>query len=138
MTLIEPRTVVTTTLDAETDYSSIYNNSVIPLIQFQNVPLDVALEELVQQAGLKIKISSRVVGTKVTGDFVEFNGVVVHNQKISDTNSLPDTWFVPMPDISLSWKNITAKQALLALCQKHNLIITKNNTTGLLRIEPDK
>jgi hypothetical protein len=128
--------VVTNILDAETNYSGIFTNGVIPLIQFQYVPLDVGLEALIQQTGLKIEISSRIIGSTVIGDFVEFDGVVVHNQKIKDKNNPPDSRFVPMPNLSLSWINITAKQALIRLCQNYNLIITKNSTTGLLRIEP--
>jgi hypothetical protein len=131
-------TVVTTILDLETNYSGIYSNDIIPLIQFQNVPLDDALDKLIQQTGLKIWISSRIIGSTVTGDFVEFDGVVIHNQKIKDKNSPPDPRFVPMPNSSPHWTNITAKQALISLCQKFNLIIIKDNSTGLLRIEPEK
>jgi hypothetical protein len=129
-------TVVTTILDMETNYSGIYSNGVIPLIQFQDVPLDVGLEELIQQTGLKIEISSRIIGSIVTGDFLENDGVVVHNQKIKDKNKPPDSRFVPMLNLFLSWTNITTKQALIAFCQNCNLIIIKDSTTGLLRIEP--
>jgi hypothetical protein len=131
-------TVITTMLDMETNYSGIYSNDVIPLIQFQNVPLDDALDKLIQQTGLKIGNSSRIIGSTVIGDFVEFDGIVVHNQQIKDKNNPPDPRFVPMPDLSLHWTNITAKQALISLCQKFNLIIIKHNTTGFLRIEPEK
>jgi hypothetical protein len=129
-------TVVTTILDMETNYSSISSNGVVPLIQFQDVPLNVGLEEIIKQTGLKIEISSRIIGSTVTGGFVEFDGVVVYSQKIRDKNNLPDSRFVPMPNLSMSWKNITTRQALIALCQNYNLIIIKDSTTGLFRIEP--
>lgn len=87
-------------------------NAIIPVIECSDVPLDVVLEYLVKQCGIKCDYSSR----------------------LQDDDVSP--WFASMPSISLRWKKITAIQALFALCENYNLTITRNDATGTLHIEP--
>jgi hypothetical protein len=100
-------------LEMNTNIPTLHTNIVIPLIQFQDVPLDVGLEALIQQCEIKIELNPRINGASLTGKY-----------------------FDPMPTISMSWKNITAKQSLLALCQNYDLIFVKDDATGVIEIEP--
>ena len=41
-----------------------------------------------------------------------------------------------VPVLSVRWENVTAKQAVIALCENYNLSITKNEKTGIIQIKP--
>jgi len=89
-------------------------NDVIPVIQFTDAPLDEILKALIHQGSLPITLDSRITGT-------------------IDPHA---GWLPTMPTASLRWENMTAAQALLALCKNYDLVIVKRPATGLLRIEP--
>ena len=40
------------------------------------------------------------------------------------------------PTVSIRWKNITASQAIIALCENYDLVIVKDSATGIVRIKP--
>ncbi|HEX4341808.1 MAG TPA: hypothetical protein VH255_00355 [Verrucomicrobiae bacterium] len=92
-------------LDPNTDH-------VIPMIQFAAVPIDMALENLIQQCGLHIELDPLL-------------------KDYSDPQNQP-------PQISLRWSDLTAKQALVALCENYDLIVTKSDSTGIIQIMPGK
>jgi hypothetical protein len=49
-----------TLLDMNTNSSPFYTNAVIPLIQFADVPLDTALENLIRQGGVKAQLDPQI------------------------------------------------------------------------------
>jgi hypothetical protein len=89
-------------------------NNVIPLIEFKDVPLDEALESFIHQGSLPITLDSRI-----TTPIDPHAG-----------------WYSTMPLVSIRWENLTAAQALVALCENYHLVIVKDTLTGLLKIEP--
>jgi type IV pilus assembly protein PilQ len=87
-------------------------HAVIPLIQFQDVELTVAIENLALQAGLNYILDPKVAFGR-TG---------------------PDGKPVPQPKISLRWENLTAEQALMALLSTYNLQLIEDPKTKVARI----
>jgi hypothetical protein len=81
----------------ETNMSS--PNYEIPLIQFEDVPVTIGIENLARQAGIKYSLDP-----EVGYDQPDQNGQIK-----------------PEPIVSLRWENITARQALLALLNHCNL-----------------
>src|SRR5665213_998084 len=106
--------VNTSLLNMETNSWAFSSNGIIPLIQFEDVPIDLALNNLIQQGAMKIEIDPRLAGVDVS----------------------PDSPFIPSQLISIRWHNITAKQAIVALCENYNLVIVKNDATGAIQIKP--
>ncbi|MCX8090486.1 MAG: hypothetical protein N3I86_06040 [Verrucomicrobiae bacterium] len=87
-------------------------DAIIPLIQFQDVDLTVAIENLALQAGLNFILDPKV-GYGRTG---------------------PDGKPTPQPKISLRWENLTAEQALMALLNTYNLQLIEDPKTKVARI----
>jgi hypothetical protein len=85
-------------------------NEIIPLMQFSDVPLDTALEHLIRQSELNITLDSR----------------------LSDNSDPHDL----VPTVNFRWTDISAKQAIVALCLNYDLIIVKDAATGGVRIKP--
>jgi hypothetical protein len=79
-------------------------NDIIPLIQFQDVPLGGGLENLIRQSSVKVELDPQINGDNAV--------------------------------LSLRWQNITAKQAVIALCQNYDLDIVKDAATGVIEIKP--
>ena len=99
-------------LDMGTNGSDPNNQRIIPVIQFSGVPLDMALENLNQQCELHIELDPLL-------------------KDYSDPQNQP-------PLVSLRWTDLTARQALVALCENYDLIIIKNDSTGIIQIKPGK
>ena len=104
--------VDTSPLDMGTNGPDRITHGIIPLMQFSAVPLDMALENLIKQCGLPIELDPRL-------------------KDYSDPENQP-------PTLSLRWTNLTAKQALVAICENYDLIIIKNDSTGVIHIIPGK
>lgn len=85
-------------------------NAVLPLIQFSSVPLSVALETLARQAGLKADLDPRL--------------------------EEPDAADSRLQMLTVSWTNLTARQALVALCENYGLAVNRDDATGVLQIKP--
>lgn len=85
------------------------NDTIVPVIELKDVPLDVALESLVRQSGLNAVLDPRL-------------------KDYSDPQN-------PPPHSSVRWTNLTAKQAIVALCENYDLTIVKDNV-GTLQIKP--
>jgi len=84
----------------------------IPLIQFQDVPITTAIENLTRQAGINY-----LLDPKIGYGQPDQNGQVK-----------------PEPTLSIRWENITAGQALLALLDNYGLQITEDHRTHISRI----
>jgi hypothetical protein len=96
-------------LGLDTTHPPTNTNSIIAVIEFTQVPLHYALENLIRQSSLPIVLDP------------QFKDSRTDLSRIS---------------LSLRWENLTAKQAIVALCQNYDLDIVKDVATGGLRIEP--
>jgi type II secretory pathway component GspD/PulD (secretin) len=84
----------------------------IPLIQFQDVPLTTAIENLARQANINY-----LLDPKISYGQPEANGQVK-----------------PEPNLSIRWENITAEHALVALLDNYGLQLVANVDTKIYRI----
>jgi hypothetical protein len=84
------------------------DTNVIPIIQFEEVPISVALENLARQASINYTFNAQT--------------------NYSEQN--------PEPMIDVHFQNITATKAFVATCEDYDLDITTNSDTGALLIEP--
>ena|SRR5208337_4302101 len=89
-------------------------NAVVPLIQLDVVPLDRALNSFAYEAHIEVVFQGKLLGT----------------------HENPGEMPVPQPLVSIRWRNITPKQAIVALCKNYNLVILKDSETGDIRIKP--
>jgi hypothetical protein len=98
-------------------------NGVIPLIQLSDVPLNIALTHLVRQAN---QLSSST------------NPVVVLDPRLqaAPTDNADQNEEEEQPVLNLRWRNLTAAQALVALCENYHLDAIKDRDTGIIRIKP--
>ena len=88
-------------------------NAVVPLIKMQSVSIGTALGRLARSAGIKVVIDAKLL-------------------RFSDAEDVSSTI------ISFRWERVTAKQAMIALCENFGLDIVKDSTTGNIRIEQKK
>ncbi len=102
----EPPTRATTTTDAAP------SGTLIPLIQFQDVPLTTAIENLARQAGINY-----ILDPKVGYGQPDERGVI----KVQ-------------PSISLRWENLSAEQALTALLMNYDLQLLDDPKTRIARV----
>jgi type II secretory pathway component GspD/PulD (secretin) len=86
----------------------------IPLIQFQDVPITTAIENLARQAGINY-----LLDPKIGYGQPDANGQIKTE-----------------PTLSIRWENITAYQALLALLDNYGLQLTEDRNTQIARITP--
>lgn len=92
--------------------AAVASGAIIPLIQFQEVPLTTAIENLARQASLNYILDPKV-GYGQVGE----NGQV----------KTP-------PNISIRWENLTSQQALLALLNNYGLQVVDDPKTKIARI----
>ncbi len=84
----------------------------IPLIQFQDVPLTTAIENLARQANINY-----LLDPKINYGQPEANGQIKAE-----------------PNLSIRWENITAEHALIALLDNYGLQLVANINTKIYRI----
>ncbi|HXR04765.1 MAG TPA: secretin N-terminal domain-containing protein [Verrucomicrobiae bacterium] len=84
----------------------------IPLIQFQDVPLTTAIENLARQAGINY-----LLDPKIGYGQPDQNGQVKAE-----------------PTLSIRWENVTAEQALRALLDNYGLQLIEDNKTHIAHI----
>lgn len=113
-------------------------NDIIPLLQFQDAPLDFALAHLICQSGVNIEIDSSLVDTEATWKFIKTSGIAVINRNENQAGRLRDKWFDPMPVISIRWEDITANQAIAALCENYDLVISRDDAKSVIQIKPNE
>jgi type II secretory pathway component GspD/PulD (secretin) len=95
---------------AETNATPVAAN--IPLIQFQDVPLTVAIENLARQAGINY-----LLDPKIGFGQPDANGQIKAE-----------------PTLSIRWENVTAEQALIALLNNYDLQLVQDPKTKIGRI----
>ena len=88
-------------------------NAVVPLIKMQSVSIGTALGRLARSADIKVVIDAKLL-------------------RFSDAEDVSSTI------ISFRWERVTARQAMIALCENFGLDIVKDSTTGNIRIEQKK
>jgi type II secretory pathway component GspD/PulD (secretin) len=86
--------------------------SSIPLIQFQDVPIITAIENLARQAGINYLIDPKIG-----------YGQPDQNGQIK-----------PEPTLSIRWENVTAAQALMALLDNYGLQLSEDRKSQIARI----
>jgi type II secretory pathway component GspD/PulD (secretin) len=84
----------------------------IPLIEFQDVPLTVAIENLARQAGINY-----LLDPKIGYGQPDQSGQIKAE-----------------PTLSIRWENVTAEQALLALLNNYDLQLVQDPRTKIARI----
>ena len=89
-------------------------NAAIPLIQMQDAPLDMVLTQLAEKAQVTLVLDS----------------------KLSNPSFVPGKPRIPKPMVSMRWQNLTARQAIAALCENFDLRLVKDTATGEVRIAP--
>ena len=84
----------------------------IPLIQFSDVPITTAIENLARQAGINYMLDPKI------------------------SYGLPDDkgQVRGEPTLSIRWENITAEKALLALLDNYGMQLVLNKDTGISRV----
>jgi hypothetical protein len=87
-------------------------NAPVAVIQFQDVPITAAIENLAHQAGINYLLDPKI----------GYNQPDKNGQIKSE------------PTLSIRWKNITARAALLALLDNFDLQLVENPNDGLARI----
>ena len=90
------------------------NSNIIPLIQFVDVPLTAAIENLARQADLNY----------------------ILDPKIGYGQAGADGRTVPQPSISIRWENLTAEQALTAVLNNYDLQLVQDSKTKIARVAP--
>jgi hypothetical protein len=88
-------------------------NDVQREIVFQSVPLDSALNELIKKAHFDVALDSNLSNA---------------------VDPVTHMW-VLLPTLDLHWRNITARQAIIALCKNYSLVIVKDPATGAVQIK---
>ncbi|MDE3068795.1 MAG: hypothetical protein KGJ60_14775 [Verrucomicrobiota bacterium] len=88
------------------------NAPVIPLIQFQDVPITSAIESLARQAGINYLLDPSI-GYNQPGP----NGQIKRE-----------------PTLSIRWENVSAQEALLALLDNYGLQLVQDPKTTIARI----
>jgi type II secretory pathway component GspD/PulD (secretin) len=86
--------------------------NIIPLIQFSDVPITTAVENLARQAGINYMLDPKIG-----------YGQPDQNGQIK-----------PEPTLSIRWENITAESALLALLDNYGLQLIVDKRTGIDRV----
>jgi type II secretory pathway component GspD/PulD (secretin) len=114
-----PSTTVTTTVTttaaeptAATPTPAPVKPSGIPLIQFSDVPLTTAIENLARQAGINYMLDPKIA----------------YGQPDASGQVKAE------PTLSIRWENITAENALLALLDNYGLQMINDQKTGIGRI----
>jgi hypothetical protein len=112
-----PNVVDTSLLGSETNHAASPTNGSILNVRFDDTPLDVALQNLIEHDHLNVILDPKV------SDYV-------------DPNDPTDHKFHNAPTVSIRWENITPRQAIVALCENYDLVIVKDSATGVIRIKP--
>ncbi len=97
---------------ADTTAAAAQPGGVVPLIVIDDLPLNDAIKNLARGANLNYILDPHIPYGQAGAD-----GKVT-----------------PQPSISIRWENITAEQALLALLNNYNLILTEDPKTKISRI----
>ena len=89
------------------------DTNIIPVIQFQDVPITTALKGLAHLA--------------------EFNYAL--DPQIGYGQADKNGQIKAEPTLSFRWESITAKQAFIAICENYDLVVIKDSKAGVIQIE---
>jgi len=106
-------------LGSDTNNAASLTNGLIPMIRFQDVPLDVALQSLIDHDKINVVVDPKVSEHDDLHDYGIISFTVAHPTMIS-----------------IRWENVTARQAVVALCENYDLTIVKDSATGVVSIKP--
>jgi type II secretory pathway component GspD/PulD (secretin) len=101
-----------TNSETATNTAAVAPVTTIPLIQFQDVPITTAIENLARQANINYLLDPKI------------------NYGQPDEKGQ----IRPEPTLSIRWENVTAEQALLALLDNYDLQLTQDPKTKIGRI----
>ena len=87
-------------------------NPVIPLVSMDEVPLDLAIQNLAAQAHLRLALDA----------------------SLPLPSPQPAGRAFSRPTVSVRWKNVTARQALTALLDNYSLLLVEDSATGSAKI----
>ncbi len=90
-------------------------NGVIPMFSFVDVPLNIALTTLIDTAHV-----NAVLDPQVSGDAPP---------------RPPDFKMTMMPTVSLRWHDLTARQAMVEICEVYGLILVQGTAPGSVVIK---
>ena len=88
------------------------DTNLVPWIQFQDVPITLALENLARQAGI-----GYVLDPKIGYGMPDKHGQIKAE-----------------PSLSLRWEHVTATQAFVAICENYDLVVRRDPTSGIALI----
>ncbi len=114
VTLITGTNHVPNLVDASLLASTDPTNTPVPLMCFADVPLDAALKHLIEQGHLKAVLDSKVSASAAPA------AQILH----------------PVPTVSIRWVNLTAEQAVIALCKCYGLHLVRDPAVGGVTIKP--
>ena len=98
-------------------------NGVIPIIQLNDVSLNVTLTNLVWAANQLPSSTNPVV-------------MLDPRLQATQTDNADQNEEEEQPRLTLCWRNLTAAQALVALCETYHLDAIKDRDTGIIHIKP--
>lgn len=116
--------VVDASLLVSTNTAAYLTNGLIPEIHFWNVPLDAALKNLIAQGRTRVVLDPKV-STEAGLDRHKLNFPLMGSISWGE-----------VPTVRIHWQNLTAQQALVALCENYDLVIVKDAATGVVGIQP--
>jgi type II secretory pathway component GspD/PulD (secretin) len=105
-------TSAATSSETDTGTAAVAPVTIIPLIQFQDVPITTAIENLARQADINYLLDPKI----------NYGQPDEHGQ------------IIPEPTLSIRWENVTAEQALLALLDNYGLQMVQDPRTKIGRI----
>jgi len=85
-------------------------NGIIPMTFFSDVPLNTALTTLIGQARVNAVLDPQVSGEALPAP--------------------PDFKMIRTPTVSVRWHNLTARQALIEICEVYGLVVVKGSVPG--------
>ena len=93
-------------------------NGIIPRIVYDDVPLNIALTTLIGQVHVNVVLDPQVSGEAPPAP--------------------PDFKLSMMPDVSVRWHNLTARQAIIEICEVYGLVIVKGSAPNSVVIKYKK
>jgi hypothetical protein len=131
-----PYTVDADLLLAPTNGPTAPADSLIPLVQFADVPLDVALAHLMRQTGLHLELSPKLVSTDDAWELARAGRLAIIGGVTNRADTPAEKYFDHMPVVSVRWQDVTARQCIIALCRAYGLALVKEEESGILQILP--
>ena len=114
--------VVDASLLVSTNTAAHLTNGLIPVIHFWDVPLDAALKNLIAQGQIRVVVDPNLAAAGWSRRQLHI--------------FLASVNWGEVVTVRIHWQNLTAQQAIVALCEGYNLVIVKDAATGVVIIKP--